>query len=82
MTAMEIHSIVAFCKKLSGSGLSKIKHQRIIDNLNSTKLSVSRAESRQNTHLETDAAVGSNKPGASDSLILRLESKPLPPEEF
>ena len=31
---------------------------------------------------ETDAAAGSKKPGALDSLIPRLESKPLPLEEF
>ena len=40
------------------------------------------AESRQNTHLETDASAGSKKPGALDFLIPRLESKPLPLEEF
>ena len=50
--------------------------------MNATKLSVPRVENRQNAHLETDAAAGSKKPGALDSLIPRLESKPLPPEEF
>ena len=50
--------------------------------MNVIMLSVLRAESRQNTHLETDAATGSKKPGALDSLIIRLESKPLSPEEF
>ena len=39
-------------------------------------------ESRWNTHLETDASAGSKKPGALDPLIPRLESVPIPLEEF
>ena len=48
ITALEIQSIVASTSTLTGSRLSKVKHRRTIDYLNATKLSVPRAESRQN----------------------------------
>ena len=82
MTALEIHSMVVPCKYSNWQWLIKDKHKRSIDYLNATKLSVPRTESRRNTLSETDAAAGSKKPGASDSLIPGLRINIFPQKNF
>ena len=56
-------------------------HKRNLAYLVTTKLSGPEQKAGGNALLETGATAGS-KPGASDSVIPRLESKPLLLEEF
>ena len=61
--------------------LSQISHERNIDYLDATKLSG--PEQKVGKMLFGDWCCSRlYKPGAPDSLTPRLESKPLPPEEF
>ena len=61
--------------------LYQIIHERKLADLVATKLSGPERKAGGNALLETGATAGS-KPGASDSMIPRLESKPLLLEEF
>ena len=70
ITALEIQSIVASSKYSNLQCLNRYKTPKgqifldHLDYLSATKFSVPRAENRQNTHMETDPAKGSIKPGA------------------
>ena len=61
--------------------ISQISTKENLDYLDATKLSGPERKAGGNALLETGATAGS-KPGASDSVIPRLESKPLHLEEF
>ena len=82
MTALQIHSIVAFCKYSNWQWIIKDKAQKNHRLFECHKAFYAKSRKQVKSSLETNAAAGSKKPEALDSLIPRLKSKHLPPEEF